>query len=203
MTVSDYATLGGSALLLADEQANEEANRSRMEQRLQQAQEQLLAQERQAIVAELAGAAAHELNQPLTSVRNYATLLRRLLETGTSACAAAEVIEGEAERMAEIVRKIGKITKYETKSYVGKQKILDLDRASEEGVPVAAPANVEGTDVPRDEAPRSEPRRATGDWTERGDQPTDRPSGPSDRKIPPGDRPSGPSAAKWEKSGSR
>ncbi len=104
----------------------------RMEQRLQQAQQQLLAQERQAIVAELAGAAAHELNQPLTSVRNYATLLRRLLSTGTPAASAAEVIESEAERMAEIVRKIGKITKYETKSYVGNQKILDLDRASGE-----------------------------------------------------------------------
>lgn len=108
-----------------------------MEQRLQAAQEQLLAQERQAVVAELAGAAAHELNQPLTSVRNYATLLRRLLQSGTNAYSAAEVIESEADRMAEIVRKIGKITKYETKSYVGKQKILDLDRASEEGVPVA------------------------------------------------------------------
>ncbi|MBS2014976.1 MAG: PAS domain S-box protein [Deltaproteobacteria bacterium] len=111
----------------------------RMEQRLQQAQEQLLAQERQAIVAELAGAAAHELNQPLTSVLNYATLLRRLLTPGTPASGAAEVIEGEADRMAEIVRKIGKITKYETKSYVGKQKILDLDRASEEGVVAAEP----------------------------------------------------------------
>ena len=109
-----------------------------MEQRLQQAQEQILAQERQAIVAELAGAAAHELNQPLTSVLNYATLLRRLLEAGTPASAAAEVIEGEAERMAEIVRKIGKITKYETKSYVGKQKILDLDRASEEASRLAS-----------------------------------------------------------------
>jgi len=130
----------------------------RMEQRLQQAQEQLLAQERQAIVAELAGAAAHELNQPLTSVRNYATLLRRLLEAGTSASAAAEVIEGESERMAEIVRKIGKITKYETKSYVGKQKILDLDRASEEGMPAALPAVADG--------PRSEPRRASGEWSE-------------------------------------
>lgn len=109
----------------------------RMEQRLQQAQEQILAQERQAIVAELAGAAAHELNQPLTSVLNYATLLKRLLQANTPASSAAEVIEGEAERMAEIVRKIGKITKYETKSYVGKQKILDLDRASEDTVPVA------------------------------------------------------------------
>lgn len=120
-----------------------------MEQRLQQAQEQLLAQERQAIVAELAGAAAHELNQPLTSVMNYATLLRRLLQAGTPACAAAEVIEGEAERMAEIVRKIGKITKYETKSYVGKQKILDLDRASEEG-PAAPRASSSQPAAPRE-----------------------------------------------------
>jgi PAS domain S-box-containing protein len=105
----------------------------RMEERLREAQEQLLEHERQVIVAELAGAAAHELNQPLTSVRNYATLLRRLLTERTPASNAAEVIEGEAERMAQIVRKIGSITKYETKSYVGKQKILDIDRASASG----------------------------------------------------------------------
>lgn len=103
----------------------------RMEQRLAQAQEQLLAQERQAIVAELAGAAAHELNQPLTSVMGYAELLKRRLDRDTAAFGAAEVIFNEAERMAEIVRKIGKITKYETKSYVGRARILDLDRASD------------------------------------------------------------------------
>lgn len=34
--------------------------------------------------------------------------------------------------MAEIVRKIGKITRYETKTYVGGAKILDLDRSSRE-----------------------------------------------------------------------
>jgi hypothetical protein len=34
--------------------------------------------------------------------------------------------------MANLVRKIGKITRYETKSYVGEQKILDLDRAVDE-----------------------------------------------------------------------
>jgi PAS domain S-box-containing protein len=103
----------------------------RMEQRLHRAQEQLIAQERQAAIAELAGAAAHELNQPLTSVMNYATLLKRVLEKDTSAYNAADVIETESARMADIVRKIGKITKYETKSYVGTQKILDLDKASE------------------------------------------------------------------------
>jgi signal transduction histidine kinase len=106
-------------------------DRMRMEQRLAQAQEQLLAQERQAVIAELAGAAAHELNQPLTSVMGYAELLKRRLEPDTAAFGAAEVIYNEAERMAEIVRKIGKITRYETKSYVGRARILDLDKASD------------------------------------------------------------------------
>lgn len=111
----------------------------RMEQRLAQAQEQLLTQERQAIVAELAGAAAHELNQPLTSVMAYAELLKRRLEADSPNIGAAEVIYNEAERMAEIVRKIGKITKYETKSYVGRARILDLDKSSRESDPHVTP----------------------------------------------------------------
>ncbi|HEY6556438.1 MAG TPA: PAS domain S-box protein [Polyangiaceae bacterium] len=103
----------------------------RMEARLLNAQEELRNREKQAIVAELAGAAAHELNQPLTSVIGYAELLRRNLQTNKQLHNAATVILGESERMAEIVRKIGKITKYETKSYVGGAKILDLEKASE------------------------------------------------------------------------
>ena len=148
--ILDGATPVGSVGIFTDLR-----EKMQMEQRLQAAQEQLLAQERQAIVAELAGAAAHELNQPLTSVRNYATLLRRLLASNTNASSAAEVIESEADRMAEIVRKIGKITKYETKSYVGKQKILDLDRASEEGAVAETAPSGGGTE------PRSTPRSTT------------------------------------------
>jgi len=122
----------------------------RMEQRLAQAQEQLLAQERQAIVAELAGAAAHELNQPLTSVMAYAELIKRRLDAESPVFAAVDVIFNEAERMAEIVRKIGKITRYETKAYVGQAKILDLDKASENGEDkdgVAAAFESSGSDV--------------------------------------------------------
>lgn len=103
----------------------------RMEARLNRAQEELRNREKQAIVAELAGTAAHELNQPLTSVIGYAELLRRKLEPGSQMQNAADVIIHEAERMAEIVRKIGKITKYETKSYVGETRILDLEKSTE------------------------------------------------------------------------
>lgn len=104
--------------------------RMRMEARLTEAQEELRAREKQAIVAELAGAAAHELNQPLTSVLGYAELICRRLDEASPIKAAAATIRSEAERMAEIVRKIGKITRYETKSYVGAAKIIDLDRSS-------------------------------------------------------------------------
>jgi PAS domain S-box-containing protein len=102
----------------------------RMESQLVAVQEALELREKQAIIAELAGAAAHELNQPLTSVMGYAELLKRRLDRDSPAWGAAEVIVNEAERMAEIVRKIGKITRYETKTYVGHAKIIDLDRAS-------------------------------------------------------------------------
>ncbi|HVU02046.1 MAG TPA: PAS domain S-box protein [Polyangiaceae bacterium] len=106
--------------------------RLRMEARLERAQEELREREKHAAVAELAGAAAHELNQPLTSIIGYAELLGRRLEKESPLANAANVIITQAERMAEIVRKIGKITKYETKSYVGGAKILDLDKATSE-----------------------------------------------------------------------
>jgi PAS domain S-box-containing protein len=104
--------------------------RVRVEEQLAQAQEKLALTEKQALLAELAGATAHELNQPLTSVMGYAELLMRKVGDQSPAYRAAQVIHSEAQRMAEIVRKIGKLTRYETKSYVGEQRILDLDRAA-------------------------------------------------------------------------
>jgi PAS domain S-box-containing protein len=106
-------------------------DRIRVEERLAEAQKKLAFTEKQGVLAELAGTAAHELNQPLTSMMAYAELLLRQSEPGSNGAKAAEVLIREAERMAEIVRKIGKITRYETTSYVGHQKIFDLDRAAD------------------------------------------------------------------------
>jgi PAS domain S-box-containing protein len=110
-------------------------DRVRVEQQLAQAQEKLALSEKQSILAELAGATAHELNQPLTSVMGYAELLQKKLGADSPATRAAQVIHAEATRMAEIVRKIGKLTHYETKSYVGEQRIVDLERGSEDTPP--------------------------------------------------------------------
>lgn len=106
--------------------------RLRIELRLAQAQEKLVETEKQALIAELAGTTAHELNQPLTSVMGYAELLKRRSRPDEASSRAIDTILHEAERMAEIVRKIGKITRYETKTYVGGTQILDLDKSSKE-----------------------------------------------------------------------
>ena len=110
--------------------------RLRMEAKLSVAEEELRAREKQALIAELAGAAAHELNQPLTSVLGYAELVRRRATDAGAVQHAARILLQEGERMADIVRKIGKITRYETKTYVGAAKILDLDRSSSAAEPV-------------------------------------------------------------------
>jgi PAS domain S-box-containing protein len=104
----------------------------RIQAELEHAQRELNAREKQDLVAELAGTAAHELNQPLTSIIGYAGLLRRRLSGSPEHLAALDVIIDQSERMAEIVRKVGRITKYETMTYVGDAKILDLEKASSE-----------------------------------------------------------------------
>ncbi|HUT53096.1 MAG TPA: PAS domain S-box protein [bacterium] len=124
--------------------------RIRIEKELREAQENLMeSRQRQALTA-FSGAAAHELNQPLTSIMGYAELLRRVERNLAeqfpehpaiaSLKNATEVIGQEAERMAATVRKIGEVSEYETREYVGSTVIMDLDRSrgtvSDEHLPV-------------------------------------------------------------------
>ena len=104
--------------------------RLQMEEELQLAQRKLELSERQSAVVELAGAAAHELNQPLTSIMGYAELAMRKVPAVSPATPLLKTMLAEAERMAEIVRKLGDITRYRTKPYVGAHDIVDLDAAS-------------------------------------------------------------------------
>jgi hypothetical protein len=72
----------------------------------------------------------------------YAQLIERQSPREAIHLRAVRVILSEAERMAAIVKKIGKITKYETTDYVGTARMLDLDRSvsaeSDPAVPLAA-----------------------------------------------------------------
>jgi|JI10StandDraft_1071094.scaffolds.fasta_scaffold06402_7 PAS domain S-box-containing protein len=105
-------------------------DRLNLERKLTDVEARLLESEKNAVIVALAGTTAHELNQPLTSVTGYAELLKRKLKGDDPATRYVDIIYREAERMAEIVRKIGKITRYETTNYVGNAQIVDLDKAS-------------------------------------------------------------------------
>ena len=105
-------------------------DRMELERKLSDVETRLEESEKSAVIVALAGTAAHELNQPLTSVMGYAELLKRKLREDDVSYKPVDIIYREAERMAEIVRKIGRITRFETKAYVGTQQILDLDKAS-------------------------------------------------------------------------
>jgi PAS domain S-box-containing protein len=113
-------------------------DRVQLERKLSDAEVRLEESKRNAVLMALAGTTAHELNQPLTSVLGFAELLKRKLKTDDEAYKRVDTIFREAERMKEIVKKIGKITRFELKSYVGESQILDLERTSdetEEGAP--------------------------------------------------------------------
>jgi PAS domain S-box-containing protein len=120
-------------------------DRIKIEQRLLVAQEKLQLTEKAALVAELAGATAHELNQPLTSILGYAQLIQRQSPSDAPHLRAVGVIRSEAERMAEIVKKIGRITKYETMPYVGGASIIDLERSTA-GEPPSTDASGDASD---------------------------------------------------------
>jgi PAS domain S-box-containing protein len=144
-----------SAALVFDDEGREIAtvgifsdlrDRLRMEERLATAQEKLAISEKQAVAVELAGAAAHELNQPLTSVMGYAQMLLRKLGPSDGFVPHVQTILDEADRMATIVRKLGSLTRYETKDYVGGALILDLDRSAPEGEPPDRPENFPPTE---------------------------------------------------------
>ena len=80
-------------------------------------------------MAELAGAAAHELNQPLTSIMTSLAMLRRLHENAPKEEKIIDTMERESERMADIIKRMSNITNYTTKAYVRGAKIIDLDSA--------------------------------------------------------------------------
>lgn len=103
-----------------------------MEQRLAQAQERLMETEQQAQQADLAGITAHELNQPLTSVMGYAELLKRRMDDDDENMHAVKTILQEAERLADIVRKIGQIIRFQTRERDSSEVyLLKLDESND------------------------------------------------------------------------
>ena len=95
------------------------------------AEEERLKRERLEGVLELAGAACHELNQPMQSISLNTELLISKAADDEQFLKKLQTIERQIARMSEITGKLRKITKYETREYIGGIKIIDIDKSSQ------------------------------------------------------------------------
>jgi signal transduction histidine kinase len=99
-----------------------------------QAEQERLHREKLQGVIEMAGAACHELNQPLQVISGYSELLLRQVADDESSGQIAErlgEIGRQVGRMAEITGKLNNITSYETQEYVEGTRIIDIHKASQ------------------------------------------------------------------------
>ena len=92
-----------------------------------------LEREKLAAAAETAGAACHELNQPLQTALGKIDLMLMDLAAAAPQRPGLERVQAQLERMAAITGRLMSITRYETRPYFQKDRIIDLARASEQG----------------------------------------------------------------------
>jgi PAS domain S-box-containing protein len=101
----------------------------------------LLKQEKLSVLIEMAGATAHELNQPLSVILPRIEMLLDKIDSKDSIFRELNIINKESIRMAALIKKIGEITTYQTKPYVENVKIIDIDQSSQISAPPEAPQN--------------------------------------------------------------
>ena len=103
-------------------QSLERANRQIIEQ-----QKAIIEEERLKVLLQMAGATAHELNQPLMALLGYIELMAMDRDNPEKVGKYSEQIEDAGRRIAEIVKKIQTIRHDEVKRYAGETTILNLE----------------------------------------------------------------------------
>ena len=95
-------------------------------------QERLVEAERAKVVLETAGAAAHEINQPLTVLTGTLQLMMEDLPGAPPARDSLEACLGATDRIADIVRKMRAARRYVTRPYLRGTDIVDFEEASQD-----------------------------------------------------------------------
>jgi len=106
--------------------------RSKLLFRLKKLQEIILQSERIKVLVETAGAAAHEINQPLTSIFGMVGILKKDLKEDTEVQKKLDFILDSANDIKEIIKKMGSIKQYATKPYLKGVDVINFDEAAEE-----------------------------------------------------------------------
>jgi len=109
--------------------------RKRMEETLRKANEKILDQqkeiveeERLKVMLQMAGATAHEMNQPLTALLGNVELLKFENEGSERLAESLDTIEIAGKRISSVVKKIQNIRNYDTKPYATAATIINIDQ---------------------------------------------------------------------------
>ena len=135
MRVAEIAWRGEKSFLAS---LRDITKRKQMEESLRSANTMILEQqktrieeERMKVLLQMAGATAHELNQPLTTLLGNIELLSMKTDAVPEDVAGylADIVDS-GRRISDIVRKIGTIRRYETQPYAGGRGIINFHQNS-------------------------------------------------------------------------
>ena len=100
-------------------------------------QEQLILSEKKAAMIETAGAVAHELRQPLTTIIGAIELLDTddTIKNNQRLGKRFNIIHKQSLRMAEIIKQMEQLVEYRTRPYVNGSLIIDLEESSQDTDP--------------------------------------------------------------------
>lgn len=121
----------------ADDYVTKPFDRQELKARLQvgarvvELQGKLMEAEKSRVLAETAGAASHEINQPLTIALGKLDLLMMKMGDESPFVKDVDAIQNAVHRIEEIVRKMGSARKYVTKPYIQGIDIVDFDASAE------------------------------------------------------------------------
>jgi DNA-binding response OmpR family regulator len=93
---------------------------------LQRAQDLLIEQERQLVVGQLAGTAAHQFGQPLSSILLNCFLIDQLPKSDPKFIGAVSAIKGDVKRMADMIEQLRTVNASVREEYVRGTEILKL-----------------------------------------------------------------------------
>ncbi len=122
--------LGASDYVRKPFDSMELLSRVQTQLRIREAHRLATEKQRDLAVIELAGAAAHEINNPLSVLMARLELILEDMASNDPLHDELKQIERLTQRIADVVEKMGHVRRYQVQHYCGGANILDLDRAS-------------------------------------------------------------------------
>ena len=102
-----------------------EEDLKRANEKILEQQEKLIEEERLKVLLQMSGATAHELNQPLSALLGNIDLMR-VADDSREVALCMDEIEEAGRRIADTIRKIQNIRRYDTKPYGSGGKIVNI-----------------------------------------------------------------------------